>query len=275
MKVLVNMTVHKRLRKNAAAICCLLVILTACNQQPKKDADTISSRNMPVEEELAPLFKSGEAGYTCFRIPALVKAANGSLIAFCEARKNGCSDTGDIDMVMKISEDAGESWSELRVIWDDGNNVCGNPAPVVDSETGQIHLLATWNNGNDKESQIIEGTSIEGREVFHLVSNDHGASWSKPHNISSTVKLPDWTWYATGPVHGIQLKQEPYKGRLVIPCDHIEKESKKYYSHIIYSDDHGVSWKLGGTTPEDQVNECTVVELNSGNPNVKHAQLCP
>ena len=258
------MTAHKRLRKNAAAICCLLVILTACNQQPKKDADTIPPRNMAVEEELVSLFKSGEAGYACFRIPALVKAANGSLIAFCEARKNGCSDTGDIDMVMKISEDFGESWSELKVIWDDGTNVCGNPAPVVDSETGQIHLLATWNNGNDKESQIIEGTSIEGREVFHLISKDHGASWSKPHNISSTVKLPDWTWYATGPVHGIQLKQEPYKGRLVIPCDHIEKESKKYYSHVIYSDDHGVSWKLGGTTPEDQVNECTVVELSNG-----------
>jgi sialidase-1 len=30
---------------------------------------------------------------------------------------------------------------------------------------------------------------------------------------------------------------------------------------VIYSDDHGRSWKLGGSTPEHQVNECEVVEL--------------
>ena len=57
------------------------------------------------------------------------------------------------------------------------------------------------------------------------------------------------------PAHG------PNQGRLVIPCDHIEAETKHYYSHIIFSDDHGASWKLGGTTPQDLVNECEVVEL--------------
>jgi len=244
---------------------CLLFLLLACSQKPEQDAEVISDNNQSLnQEDLITLFKGGEAGYACYRIPAIVKTTNGSLLAFCEARKNGCSDTGDIDLVMKKSEDDGKSWSNLMVIWDDDNNVCGNPAPVVDENTGDIHLLATWNNGNDKESQIIDGTSIEGREVYHLISNDDGASWSIPNNISSSVKLPDWTWYATGPVHGIQLKQQPYEGRLVIPCDHIEGESKKYYSHIIYSDDHGISWKLGGTTPHDQVNECTVVELSSG-----------
>jgi sialidase-1 len=50
----------------------------------------------------------------------------------------------------------------------------------------------------------------------------------------------------------------------VIPCDHIEAQSKRYYSHVIYSDDHGATWKLGGTSPRDQVNECEVVELTDG-----------
>jgi sialidase-1 len=47
----------------------------------------------------------------------------------------------------------------------------------------------------------------------------------------------------------------------VIPCDHIEAGTRRYYSHVVISDDHGRNWKLGGSTPQDQVNECEVVEL--------------
>lgn len=46
-----------------------------------------------------------------------------------------------------------------------------------------------------------------------------------------------------------------------MPCDHIEAGTKHYYSHIIYSDDHGKNWQPGGSTAEHQVNECQVVEL--------------
>ena len=51
---------------------------------------------------------------------------------------------------------------------------------------------------------------------------------------------------------------------MIIPCDHIEANTKKYYSHIIYSDDGGSSWNIGGTTPQDQVNECSVAEIGKG-----------
>jgi sialidase-1 len=51
---------------------------------------------------------------------------------------------------------------------------------------------------------------------------------------------------------------------LLIACDHIEADTKRYYSHVVFSDDHGKTWKLGGSTPQHQVNECEVVELVSG-----------
>ena len=222
-------------------------------------------RNITTQENLYSLFKKGQDGYACFRIPTVVKSNSGAVLAFCEARKEGCSDTGNIDLVMKKSLDNGDTWSSLKIIWDDGDNVCGNPSPVVDTETGVVHLITTWNNGKDHESGIINGTSIEGREIYHLSSKDEGETWTTPKNITADVKLPNWTWYATGPVHGIQLKKGKHKGRLMIACDHIEKNSKKYYSHVFYSDNHGKSWKLGGTTPNDNVNECTVAELSNGN----------
>ena len=52
----------------------------------------------------------------------------------------------------------------------------------------------------------------------------------------------------------------------MVPCDHKEPvdEHVGYYSHVIYSDDHGKTWTLGGRTPEANVNECEVVELTDG-----------
>lgn len=216
------------------------------------------------EKQLNYIFKSGENGYATYRIPALVVTKNGTILAFAEGRVGGDSDTGDIDLLVKRSTDNGKSWSEANVVWDDARNTCGNPAPVIDSKTGKILLLSTWNLGEDHEWQIIQQKSKDTRRVYVQESSDDGVSWSQPRQITKDVKYDNWTWYATGPCHGIELTRGKNKGRLVVPCDHIESGTGKYYSHVIYSDDHGKSWQMGGRTPSDQVNECTVAETNDG-----------
>lgn len=212
----------------------------------------------------APVFVSGEGGYHAYRIPAIAVTNAGTVLAFCEGRKAGRGDAGDIDLLVKRSEDNGATWSESAVIWDDAGNTCGNPAPVVDRTTGTVFLLMTWNRGGDTEREIIDGTSTDTRRVFVSSSKDDGKKWSAPREITADVKPSDWTWYATGPGAGIQLERGAYAGRLLIPCDHIERDTKHYYSHAIFSDDHGATWKLGGTTPAHQVNECQAVELRDG-----------
>ena len=214
--------------------------------------------------ELKYIFKSGSEGYNTFRIPSIITTDSGVVLAFAEGRKNSSSDSGDIDLVLKRSTDGGKTWGDLIVIRDDSTNVCGNPSPVIDRKTGKIFLLSTWNRGDDTESEIINMTSVDTRRVYIMNSIDEGLSWSKPIEITDKVKKPNWTWYATGPVHGIQIREGSKKGRMIIPCDHIEANTKKYYSHIIYSDDGGSSWNIGGTTPQDQVNECSVAEIGKG-----------
>ena len=206
------------------------------------------------------IFISGTNGNDTFRIPSLIVTTKGTILAFCEGRKGGRGDSGDIDIVLKRSEDHGKSWGEMQTVWDDEENTCGNPCAVVDQQTGVIWLLLTHNLGIDREPQIIDQTSTGTRTIWATKSEDDGLTWTQPFEITDSVKLPNWTWYATGPGAGIQLKN----GRLIIPCDHIEAETKKYYSHIFYSDDHGQTWQLGGSTPTDQVNECEVVELEDG-----------
>jgi Neuraminidase (sialidase) len=60
------------------------------------------------------IFRQGQDGYAVFRIPAIIKAKNGTLLAFAEGRKNSGSDTGDIDLVMKSSTNDGENMESTK-----------------------------------------------------------------------------------------------------------------------------------------------------------------
>jgi sialidase-1 len=202
------------------------------------------------------VFRAGEGGYHTYRIPALIVTKAGTLLAFCEGRRGGSGDSGDIDLLLKRSHDNGRTWSPAQVVADFDGDTIGNPAPVIDRKTGDIVLLLTRNPGAVKERQIIDGTTTGTRTVWLTRSTNDGATWTTPQEITASVKLPDWTWYATGPGNGIQLRS----GRLVIPCDHIVAGSKANYSHIIFSDDGGKTWSLGGSAG-DQTNESAVVEL--------------
>lgn len=205
------------------------------------------------------VFESGRDGYNTYRIPSIVLTPKGTLIAVAEGRKKSRSDTGDIDLVMKRSFDGGASWSAMQVIGDNGENTFGNPTQVVDRTTGAIWLLTTHNPGKTNESAIVDGLGEGGRTVWAMKSADDGASWSKPVEITSSVKEKNWGWYATGPGNGIQLKS----GRLVIPANHSVIGKKNSRSHVFYSDDHGATWKLGGIAGEG-TNESQIVERADG-----------
>lgn len=205
------------------------------------------------------IFVQGVGGYNNYRIPALITTKEGTLLAFCEGREGG--DSSDIDLLLRRSEDGGKTWSAKQVVWDQGRNVCGNPCPVQDRDTGVIWLLLTWNDSRDTGRQLHNGTSKDTRRVYVCSSEDDGHTWSKPIEITATTKKKDWSWYATGPGVGIQLRRGAHKGRMVIPCDHTDKSG--YVSHVIYSDDHGKNWQLGGSV-SGGCNECQVVELADG-----------
>jgi sialidase-1 len=205
------------------------------------------------------VFVSSEGGYHTYRIPVLVVTPKGTLLAFCEGRKGGQGDAGDIDLLLRRSTDGGATWGPVQVVWDDGPNTVGNPCPVVDRSSHTIWLPVTRGLGKDTEAQILAGTSQGSKTLWMMKSEDEGETWSDPVDITASVKAPDWTWYVAGPGCGIQL----VTGRLVIPCDHALAGSKTYGAHVIYSDDRGETWKRGGSI-DDKVNECQVAERSDG-----------
>lgn len=219
--------------------------------------------NQTSELKQSVLWQGGADGYETYRIPALIAVDTKRVLAFCEGRVGGFADSGNIDIVYKVSDDSGKSWSVQKVLVDDGNNCCGNPAPVYDEKTKTLFLMYTWNHGGDKESAIKKRKSRDTRRVFVISSTDFGNTWTVPREITSEVKRADWTWYATGPGAGIQLGKGAHAGRLVVPCDHFDFAENLFHSHIVYSDDHGASWHIGGIA-QSGTNECQVAELSDG-----------
>ena len=203
-----------------AAFFLLLALACTCQAQPSP-------------QTFKTVFKKGEAGYNSYRIPAIITTKQDTLLAFIEARKDSQGDAGNIDLLVKRSVDHGETWSPAILIWDDKNNTCGNPAPVVDHSTGTIWLLLTWNFGSDHEGAIKAGTSKHPRHVFISSSTDDGNHWATPTRISSSARKDHWRWYATGPGNGIQLTRGPLKGRLVIPCNHSDHSDKSLHPYRV------------------------------------------
>jgi sialidase-1 len=201
-----------------------------------------------------------------YRIPALTVTQKGTLLAFAEARRDGASDHGNIDAVVRRSEDDGKTWGSELIVADDGTNTMGNPCPVVDQDTGRIWLHLSWNGHKPPEGGYKPGFGTDSRRAFVTYSDDDGKTWAPVKDITTQVKKENWSWYATGPAAGIQLTRGKYKGRLIIPATHdahSPKTGKTQHGYIVYSDDHGKTWNSGGPT-RPGYNETTAVELENG-----------
>ncbi|MEO3749352.1 sialidase family protein [Streptomyces sp. B6B3] len=202
----------------------------------------------PAELDEQVLFRAAEEeGYACFRIPAVVETTTpGTLLAFAEGRRDNCGDAGDIDIVVKRSVDGGATWGPLRVVLAGDGDTRGNPAPLVDAETGRILLASTHNAGRADAGNC----EVPCERVPYLqYSDDDGETWSEPRSLDAELRPDSWnSWYATSPVHGIQLTHGPHAGRLVFSVNGGSWADGRVTAHhagLAYSDDGGDTWQLG------------------------------
>lgn len=230
------------------------------------------------QKKYTTVFAGGNDGYKNFRIPALVSLPNGDLLAFCEGRVNNAGDFGNIDIVMKKSNDHGKTWSALQVVVDVDHLQAGNPAPVVDLADpnypgGRIFLF--YNTGNNHEGEVRKGHGL--REVWYVCSTDGGNSWDKPVNITQQVHHPnnsryqdslDWRSYANSPGHALQFKSGTYAGRIYVSANHSrgnpQPHFKDYQAHGYYTDDHGKTFHLSENVPYAGGNESMSAVLSDG-----------
>ncbi|QDN91475.1 sialidase family protein [Streptomyces sp. RLB3-6] len=230
----------------AAALCVLALPSPA--RASATDASGASGGSGGSFEQQVLFRASQDPGYACFRIPAVVRSTHGTLLAFAEGRVHDCGDAGDIDIVVKRSTDGGRTWGPLQVVNEGAGDTHGNPAPIVDRETGRIVLAETYNTGRTDG----RGCDVPCDRTPHLqYSDDDGLSWSAPRDLSAEILPPNWnSWYATGPVHGIQLTRGRHAGRLVFGVNTETWNGSRVTANnaaLITSDDGGDHWRIGAS----------------------------
>jgi sialidase-1 len=231
--------------------------------------------------EKADLFKAGEGGYKLYRIPGLIATARGTVLAYCEARKHTGLDWDDIEILLRRSTDGGKSWSEPRTLPRPEGSLERNPVALANAELARRAPIVkegeiAFNNPvaiADRSGAVHFLYCVDYYRCFYLRSDDDGATFSKPVEITSTFtqfrKDYDCKVFATGPAHGIQLKN----GRLIVPVWlSTGKGNNAHHPTVvatIYSDDKGQTWQRGDivaneTDPLTDPSESVVVELTDG-----------
>ncbi|MFN8687698.1 MAG: exo-alpha-sialidase [Acidobacteriota bacterium] len=219
------------------------------------------------------VFTTGDQGYAMFRIPGLTVTPKGALLAYAEGRKSSSSDWADIDIVVRRSEDGGATWSDLKAIGKLPATPAQNPAAA---RLGRPASHITYNNpvafADRKKGLVHFIYCVEYMRAFYLRSDDDGRTFSAPVEITSTFDQfqKDYAWkvFATGPGHGIQLRN----GRLLVPVWLSTSETNPHKPSVaatIYSDDHGKTWKRGDIAVPSQgevvdPSETVAVQLASG-----------
>lgn len=188
---------------------------------------------------------------SCYRIPAITTAPDGSLIAAIDERVPSCGDlkwSRDINIVIRRSTDGGLTWDPVQRVADfpDGQSA-SDPSMITDTVTGTVWLFYNFMDHNTAPDEYF----------FHVMSStDNGITWSEPMDITAMTAPAEW--------------QEDFKfltsgqgtftrdGRMLHTMVNLDKGL-----HVIESTDHGKSWHLlpAAILPAD---ESKIIELPDG-----------
>lgn len=242
----------------------------ACNQLSLSTGETVVLDGAASQQRLGvALRRAGQEGVHTYRIPGLATSCSGTLLAVYDVRRRSGGDLpGDIDVGLSRSTDGGQSWQPMQIIMDMGADPqwqydgIGDPAVLVDAQTGTIWVAATWSHGN--RSWHGSGAGILPEETGQLMlvhSEDDGLTWSQPSNITPQIKRPQWSFVFQGPGKGITLGD----GTLVFAAQYLDGEDRQRLPHstILVSSDHGASWQIGSSAWDDTT-EAQVVEIEPG-----------
>lgn len=220
---------------------------------------------------------NGEGEKDYYRIPAIVTAKNGDILAINDRRWNNDTDLGNnsgtaanpvnhhIDIIGVSSSDNGNTWSNEFMIMDGTGSGAlagyGDAAVVADRENNKVLVMACAGNvfytgQNNSYHQTIQRT----------VLTHNGTSWvaETPTDVTSqfyagSLTSSDGMFIGSGALSQSKIikKGDYYR----IYCTVLERSSSNF---VFYSDDFGLTWTMMGSSAPAHDNEPKVDELPDG-----------
>lgn len=196
---------------------------------------------MCIYKQQGALWTASQAQARYYRIPTIVRTADGGIAAFTDYRYDNTEDLGKpasghkIDVVMRKSMDNGVTWSaEQTVAAGDGSTEAGygygDPA-VVCTKSGKIICLMAAGKNSYPNGMLHMGYSE---------STDNGATWSKPKDIYSAINKNGLSFQSVFTTAGKGITFD--NGRVAFAMN--GKVNGTTNEYILYSDDEGATWTV-------------------------------
>lgn len=204
------------------------------------------------------VWSPGENGSAHYRIPALVRLANGNLVASIDRRKTTDYDLpADIDVEVKISRDNGRTWSKpITVAKGTPDHGYGDAALATDGKN--LYMVMVAGSG----LWFYPSSAKKPLEMYFSKSTDGGLTWSPVVEITNQVyrdRYPNGGFFGSG--NGIITS----KGRIafVAAMRTDGKWGGNMDNVMVYSDDLGKTWHSSAVARANG-DESKVIELANG-----------
>ncbi|MSU73419.1 MAG: exo-alpha-sialidase [Opitutus sp.] len=240
--------------------------------------------------ETATVWTGGESGKAVYTIPGLLVTKSGVVIAYAEARERR-GDGGKVDIAIKRSLDGGRTWSNTFFIERaQGIENYVLATLVQDRVSGRVFFFTAL-----RDKGLADTTTTNS----YRTSDDDGATWSAPHDITGLLYAADQKLQADlragrapagfagdnpdlfgrqlvffGPGRSIQLSpgHPRFPNRIIVPLFYIKdrvitpRAKRGYGDGVLASDDGGKTWFVPGIVPLGDYgsSEVSLAELADG-----------
>lgn len=211
------------------------------------------------------LLRPGDYNSSNYRIPAVITAKDGSIVAFTDKRKYNNTDLPeDIDIICNRSTDGGHTWSEPITIAQGTGRFQGYGDAALVHSKDENGLLAVFVGGQG----LWTSTPNVPQNSYMVRSNDNGQTWTEPKVITHFIYGKDCTdptrknWYASffGSGNGLLTST----GRIMFVAAIRESgNNNTLYNYVVYSDDNGETWNVSKRASIGG-DEAKVTELTDG-----------